>query len=193
SSGFGEWGVDECLDSLGRQGTEKCIVIGIDSGPGRMSEYNPYDYKATKGNANAYIDFIVNSLKPYVDKNLRTMVHKKHTFIAGSSMGGLVSFYAVMKYPDVFGGAGIFSPSFWIAPAIINDLDKAGKKMHSKLFFYAGATESTTMLSDMQNVESKLKSLSHSSLLEQVDANAKHNEAAWRKYFPVFYKWIMRK
>ena len=193
TAGFGEWGIDECLDSLFSQGKKECIVIGIDNGPKRMNEYNPYDFKqAGKGEGNEYIDFIAKTLKPYVDKHLRTLKDKKNTFIAGSSMGGLISLYAVMKYPNVFGGAGIFSPAFWTASGLENDLKTTAKKINSKLFFYAGGSESDRMVPDMKQIENDIKSLSSSKIYEEIDPEAKHNEAAWRKYFPDFYRLIIQ-
>ena len=95
------------------QGNRECIVVGIDNGPKRMSEYNPYEFKPYGvGEGDKYVDFLATTLKPYIDKNFRTLPGKKNAFTAGSSMGGLISLYAVLKYPDVFGGAGIVSPPF---------------------------------------------------------------------------------
>jgi predicted alpha/beta superfamily hydrolase len=188
TSGFS----DECLDSLFSQGKKECIVIGIDNGPKRMNEYNPYEFKPYgNGDGDKYVDFLVNTLKPYIDKNFHTLPGKKNTFVAGSSMGGLISLYAVMKYPGVFGGAGIFSPSFQAALAIDDEIINATTKMKSKLFFYAGGKESDTMIPNMQKIEADIKATSSSKIYEKTDAGAKHNEAAWRKYFPEFYIWIM--
>ncbi len=106
----GEWGVDETLDSISSHGKE-IIVVAVDhGGQKRINEYCPYDMeKFGKGEGNQYVDFLVKDLKPFIDKNYRTEKDKQNTFIAGSSMGGLISMYAVLKYPGVFGGAGVFS------------------------------------------------------------------------------------
>ena len=192
TSGFGEWGVDEALDSLFASGKKKCIVIGIDNGAKRMNEYNPYEFKPYgNGEGDKYVDFLVHTLKPYIDKKYRTSPGKKNTFVAGSSMGGLISLYAVMKYPKVFGGAGIFSPAFWTASGLVNDVARSAKKIKSKLFFYAGGKEGERMLPDMKKIESEIDRLSSAKIYEKVDMDARHNEAAWRKYFPVFYNWIL--
>ncbi|HUS00569.1 MAG TPA: alpha/beta hydrolase-fold protein [Chitinophagaceae bacterium] len=192
TSGFGEWGVDECLDSLFAQGKKECIVIGIDNGARRMNEYNPYEFKPYgNGEGDKYVDFLANTLKPYIDKTFRTKSEKKNTFIAGSSMGGLISLYAVMKYPNVYGGAGIFSPAFWTAPGLENDVARSAKKIKSKLFFYAGGKEGDRMIPDMKKIEAEIKALSSSKIYERTDMEARHNEAAWRKYFPEFYNRIL--
>ena len=192
TSGFGEWGVDECLDSLFKQGKKECIVIGIENGTKRMNEYNPYEFKPYgNGEGDKYVEFLVKTLKPFIDKNFRTLSNKKNTFIAGSSMGGLISLYAVIKYPSVFGGAGIFSPAFQTAPALENDINNMPKKINSRLYFYAGGKESDSMIPNMQKIEADIKSISSSKIYERTDADAKHNEASWRKYFPEFYKWML--
>ena len=191
--------MDECLDSLFSQGNKECIVIGIDNGAKRMNEYNPYEFKPYgNGEGDKYVDFLANTLKPNIDKNFRTLPDKKNTFIAGSSMGGLISLYAVIKYPNTYGGAGIFSPAFWTASGLENDLNKSVKKIKSKLFFYAGGKEGDRMIPDMKKIEADIKALpayrtarSSSKIYERVDNDEKHNEAAWRKYFPEFYKWML--
>lgn len=192
TSGFGEWGVDEYLDSIAEKGKKESIIIGIDNGSKRMNEYNPYYFaRAGKGEGKEYVDFLVKTLKPYIDSNFRTLTDKQNTFIAGSSMGGLISLYAVLRYPSVFGGAGIFSPAFWTADEMDKDIERLSPAVNAKLFFYAGEKESDKMVADMKRVETKIKIKSKSPVTEIVDPEAGHNEAAWRKYFPEFYQWIL--
>lgn len=192
TAAFGEWGIDEYLDSLFIAGKNRSIIIGIDNGQDtRMNEYNPYTFQQFgKGEGSEYVDFLVKTLKPYVDKNFNTLAGKKNTFIAGSSMGGLISLYAVLKYPEVFGGAGIFSPAFWTAGDIEKDVTRLGRGIKSRLFFYAGGNEGDKMIADMKRVAQKIRSVSKSNIIEIIDPTATHNEAAWRKYFPYFYQWI---
>ncbi|MEZ0128795.1 alpha/beta hydrolase [Flavobacterium sp. LBUM151] len=116
TSFVGEWNVDEKLDSL----KAPVIVVGIEHGNDkRIDELTPYkNEKYGGGNADNYVDFIVKTLKPYIDKNYRTKTKPKNTIIMGSSLGGLVSYYAAIKYPAVFGKAGVFSPSFWFSNEI---------------------------------------------------------------------------
>lgn len=190
----GEWGVDEYLDSIYKNGKNEVIVVGIDNGLSkRMSEYNPWEFENFgKGEGDKYVDFLVKNLKPFIDAHYRTLKNKDNTYIAGSSMGGLISLYAVLKYPQVFGGAGIFSPAFWTASGIDSTVIADAKKVNSKLFFYAGGKEGDSMIPDMQRIEKEVKERSKSSIKEIVDENEHHNEAAWRKYFPAFYEWTVR-
>ncbi len=193
----GEWGVDECIDSM----KIKSIVVAIDNGGDkRLNEYCPYDfslkgiainYSSNKGEGSQYIDFLVMTLKPFIDQHYRTLKDRKNTFIAGSSMGGLISMYAVLKYPKVFGGAGVFSPAFWVGPGIFDDIKAKGKKVNSYIYFYAGRQESETMVPDMLKAFDDMSVVSKSRMIKVVRGDGKHNEPTWRKEFPLFYKWMM--
>ena len=189
----GEWGVDEYLDSIDKENKKEVIVVGIDNGLSkRMSEYNPWEFENFgKGEGDKYVDFLVRNLKPYIDAHYRTLKTKSGTYIAGSSMGGLISLYAVLKYPAVFGGAGIFSPAIWTASGIDSTVIADAKKVNSKLFFYAGGKEGDSMIPDMKRIEKEIRERSKSPVKEIVDENEHHNEAAWRKYFPGFYEWTV--
>ncbi|MCO6488775.1 MAG: hypothetical protein J5I98_10175 [Phaeodactylibacter sp.] len=123
------WRVDEVLDSLNEAGTlPEIIVVGIHNSGARMAEYMPekpgelvaqriaetdHDwYKAFKTDpprSDNQLKFIVEELKPFIDAHFKTKKGRANTFIAGSSMGGLMSAYAICEYPDVFGGAACFS------------------------------------------------------------------------------------
>lgn len=191
-AGFEEWGVDESLDSLIKKGQQPCIVVAIDNGPNRITEYNPFYFeKFGDGEGDNYINFIVNNLKPAIDKRYRTLTAKNNTIIAGSSMGGLISYYAILKYPEVFGKAGIFSPAFWTSGKGISELtDSLGPHMDGMLFFYMGRMEGDQYLKEMTEVCDKLGKLSTAYIYTAVDEKGLHNEKAWRKWFSEFYKWI---
>jgi predicted alpha/beta superfamily hydrolase len=190
----GEWGVDETLDTLGPE-TKECIVVAVDHGGAkRLNEYNPYNTdRFGKGEGDLYLDFLVKTLKPYIDKKYRTRKKKDDTFIAGSSMGGLISLYAVLKYPKVFGGAGVFSPAFWIGNGIFNDIRMKGKQAKSHIYFYGGKQENETMIPDMLKAFEEMRKVSKSKMEVVIRDDGKHNEPTWRKEFPLFYSWIMRK
>lgn len=193
---FGEWGIDEALDTLMRRYNKEIIVVGIDNGgEKRMTEYNPYDNpKFGKGEGNLYIDFLANTLKPYIDQHYRTLKDPQHTFIAGSSMGGLISLYAVVKYPHVFGGAGVISPALWTAPAIYKDVENAtwSEKVAPKFFFYGGGQEGESMVPDMDKVIGIIEKKGSFQLRRVMSPLGKHNEPTWRKEFPEFFAFITR-
>lgn len=193
----GEWKVDEFLDSAV---LKSCIVVAIANGENkRMNEYCPFDFvlnkktqQKEKGEGPQYVDFIIKTLKPFIDKKYNTLKNKENTFIAGSSMGGLVSLYALLKYPKVFGGAGIFSPSVWICkPEILKLINSAGKKINSKIYFYCGKQESDKMVTDMLLTLETINKVSKSKITTVIRDDGKHNENSWQKEFPFFYRWIM--
>ena len=169
------------------------IVVGIDNGgEKRLNEYSPYDMeKYGKGEGDKYVEFLVKTLKPFVDKNYRTKKCDDHTFIAGSSMGGLISFYAMLKYPRVFGAAGVFSPAFWITPQLKNIDPKRAKKVRGRIYFYAGNQESDTMVPDMLNVFRQMQMHSKAKMETVIRAEGKHDENSWREEFVKFYEWLI--
>src|SRR5215217_4336164 len=91
-----EWYLDENMTAIHAQ----CIIIGIDNGEEkRATEYNFRDNeKFGCGEGRKYIEFIVETLKPVIDEKLRTLTDREHTHIAGSSLGGLISFYGAMYF-----------------------------------------------------------------------------------------------
>ena len=192
TSYVGEWNIDEKLDSLNAQ----VIVIGIEhGGEKRMEELTPYkNEKYGGGKADDYLDFIVKTLKPEVDKKFRTKANAANTTIMGSSLGGLVSFYAILKYPEVFGKAGVFSPSFWFNRKEIFALAEAKKKIKTKIYFLCGDSEGDAdMVKDLDAMDKLLSSkrCDCKHLTKKVVVpKGQHNEKLWRDGFVKAYLWL---
>lgn len=186
----GEWHIDEKLDSLKAQ----TIVIGIEHGrEKRVDELSPYKHeKYGGGDADKYLDFLVTTLKPYVDVHYRTKPDKENTAIFGASVGGLVSFYAMLKYPKVFGKVGAFSPSFWFSEDLY-DLVHATDTIDAKIYFMAGDHESNEMIPDLNRMEElvKHKIKNKKQLHKKVVHNGRHNETLWANEFVNAYLWLM--
>ncbi|HZH96447.1 MAG TPA: alpha/beta hydrolase-fold protein [Flavisolibacter sp.] len=189
----GEWGIDEALDTL-ENGAGEMIVVAVDhGGDKRINEYAPFNMERYgKGEGDAYINFLVKTLRPYINKNYRTKTQAKHNYTAGSSTGGLISFYALLKYPRSWGGAGVFSPAFWIAPQLKGVVARKAKKVKGRIYFFAGQQESKTMVPDMLSVFTELNKHSKAKMALVIRAEGKHNEATWRKEFPAFYQWLAK-
>ena len=121
----GEWEVDETLNQLFAGGeTEGIIIVGIDCEPEcRRDEYSPWERTLIEqgGEGDDYLDFLVNNLKPYIDKNYRTLPDREHTGIGGSSMGGFISLYGGLKYQEVFSKIAAFSPAIFVHPDKLDD------------------------------------------------------------------------
>lgn len=115
-----EWGVDETLSRLMSEGRIRpCIVVGMDCGSLRYEEYYPSricesipDGVLPEGFiplGDEYLKFIVEEVKPFIDANYSTYGDAAHTFVSGSSCGGLISSYALCEYPEIFSGAACLS------------------------------------------------------------------------------------
>jgi len=192
TSYVGEWNVDETLDSI----NAKVIVIGIEhGGDKRIDELTPFKHsKYGGGKADDYLDFIVNTLKPKIDATYRTKTNSKNTAIFGSSLGGLVSFYTAIKYPNVFGKVGCFSPAFWFGRNEMNELLAKTKDFDTKIYFLCGDNEGDAdVIPDMKNVEYWVNSKRcecKKKNKEVIVKGGQHNEKLWREQFKKAYLWL---
>lgn len=127
------WRADQAVSNLMKRGQiEDTLIVGIwNSGNDRYAEYYPqkflafapdavrieYETVAANGKlrSDAYLKFIVEELKPAIDRKYPTKPGPQHTYVAGSSMGGLISLYSLVEYPQVFGGAAGLS-THWVGP-----------------------------------------------------------------------------
>jgi len=193
---FGEWGIDETMRDLQLAGDRGAIIIGIDNGGSeRLNELSPWvNVNYGGGLGEGYTDFIRNTLKPYVDANFRTLPDRLNTAIAGSSMGGLISMYGAARYPETFGKVGILSPAFWFSDSL--DIWLNGITIPSQLrtYFVAGTTESSTMISNINEVKNILlqKGINDTNIRVVTKADGEHSEWFWRREFPDLYKWLFR-
>lgn len=186
----GEWHIDETLDSL----KAKVIVVGIAHGnEKRIDELTPFkNEQYGGGNGDLYLAFIVNQLKPYIDRVYRTKKGKYNTAIGGSSLGGLISYYATLKYPKIFGKCIVFSPAFWINPELFT-LTEQTKTLKSKIYFMCGDSESDTMVNDMERMITALSTTRCSCLhltKKAIIAHGKHTEKLWSNEFAKAYLWL---
>lgn len=202
SSYSGEWGVDETLNKLYKEKDLKLIVVGVDNGQSlRLDEYSPWENeKYGGGEGNAYLEFIVETLKPYIDQHYNTLTNKDNTAIIGSSMGGLISHYAGMKYPEVFGKVGVFSPAFWFAPEINEYTKTHGNIKNSKIYFLAGGKEGSNVsfkeinetVSGMNTIRDILieEDFPPENIKLKVVPEGIHNEKLWRENFEETIRWF---
>jgi predicted alpha/beta superfamily hydrolase len=192
----GEWQVDETLNQLDSTLKQNCIVIGIDNGAEkRMTEYAPWDHpRFGKGEGAAYTRFMVETLKPYIDQHFRTLPEPSSTAVMGSSMGGLIAFYAALEYPHVFGKAGVFSPSFWHSEAAFEFAQKkAPQAKKLKIYLLTGALEGKAeMIEPMQRMTKVLQAAGFTKrrLFSSLPKDGKHNEAFWAREFAGAYTWL---
>jgi len=194
TSFVGEWGVDEMMNELARTKQLEVIVVGIDHGDEkRMTELNAWDNdKFGKGEGRDYLRFVVGIVKPYVDAHYRTLPDRAHSAMMGSSLGGLITHFAMYEYGDVFSRFGIFSPAYWIAPEVREFTRTHMLAPGARLWFYTGSMEDSEMVANMDAVVAIIREPHESApaLRVEVTPGAVHNEQAWRAEFPHAVEWL---
>ncbi len=189
-----EWSVDESMQSMFNTFSPSAIIIGIDNGEAdRLNEYSPWvNSQYGGGQGEAYAAFIVNTLKPFVDNYFRTLPGREYTGIMGSSMGGLISFFSSMNYQNVFGKAGIFSPSFWFSDSIYSFISQTGHQSPMRMYFLAGDQESSSMIPDINSVMNALSSagFSGNEMHLKTVQGGQHAEWFWASEFSEAFQWL---
>jgi len=218
-----EWGIDETASALMKSGdVRKFIVVGIFNGDElRHQEYFPekvyrmlprakqdtlYGYESDKLQADEYLKFITEELKPYIDKTYSVYTDAANTVVMGSSMGGLISMYAISEYPDIFGAAACVSthwpgfdpknmgevPDLMLAYMRTNLPDP----VHHRLYFDNGDQTLDAYYPPLQQkVDALVQELGYSSKnwLTVFDKGANHSEDAWRGRLPGVLRFLFGK
>ncbi|WP_194974236.1 alpha/beta hydrolase [Aquiflexum lacus] len=195
SSPFGNWQIDKKLAVMSDYGIGQIIIIAIEHAEKeRVLEYNFGKTLLGQGEGKKYIRFIADTLKPFVDKNFRTKSEREFTGIGGSSMGGLVSIFSGLIYPEVYGKLMIFSPSLWVIPKIKFSFLDFFEPMDTKVYLYAGGDESETMIRHVKKFKKRL--LKRESIRERmkvklsINMEGKHSETYWSDEFPKAIEWL---
>lgn len=192
---FGNWALDKKLAVLSERGTGDLIIIAIDhAAEQRIAEFTPsFQTRLGRGEGKKYVRFLTDTLKPFVDKNFRTLPSREHTGIGGSSMGGLISIYAGLMYPEAYGKLMIFSPSLWVSPNIPFNVMDLSEPFEGRIYLYGGAAESTSMVPNMERFRAALTDRHEQSRLAfhlAIDPQGMHNEARWGEEFPRAVEWL---
>jgi enterochelin esterase-like enzyme len=219
-----EWKVDEVFSELISSGKiEPCIVVGIwNTGSDRISEYFPnkifslIDPNVQKllsdkycngksANGDNYLRFLATELKPFIDSNYSTHPDKENTFIMGSSMGGLISIYAISEYPEVFSGAACMStawlssiePNYEIPTAVFQYLKtNMATPWGHKIYMDYGTGESDKpyeLTQSFVDLIAKGKGYGESNYLSKVFEKDQHDEIAWSKRLNVPLEFLVPK
>jgi len=144
-----EWGADEAAQRLIRAGRlEPLIIVGIYNTPDRMSEYTPWrDAARGGGNGEKYESFVIDSVKPFIDGTYRTQPDRKHTAVAGSSLGGLISLDMCLRHPEVFSMGGVMSPALsWDDKHVIREAKEGCKALREcRIWLDMGSREGVSL------------------------------------------------
>jgi predicted alpha/beta superfamily hydrolase len=203
----GEWQVDETMEALSQEGLE-AIVVGIPNmGEKRLDEYSPFhQLKLGGGSGDQYLAFLMETVKPLIDKEFRTCPDREHTAIMGSSLGGFISLYGFFRYPQVFGLVSIMSPAFWFARGAIYTYVENAPFTPGKIYLDVGTREHgghrSTMKSHsrryyaavrrMQRILVKKGYRPKRDLLYVEEKWAGHEEQAWARRLPNAIRFLLQ-
>jgi len=195
----GEWGVDETLDQLAASGQDLggCLVVAVDNADRhRLDEYSPWRNPRIRrgGEGEQYVDFLVHTLKPYIDHHYRTRPERAATYVAGSSMGALLATYAALRHPAIFGGVGVFSPAYWFAgPSLLAYIAQHAPRPDTRWYLVCGTLEAPAMVPLMTAARDAL----HNAGVPATNLNFNalpdgvHAEWFWRREFVGAYRWLL--
>jgi predicted alpha/beta superfamily hydrolase len=201
-----EWRVDETAQALIQSGAiEPIIIVGVYNTSDRIDEYTPARDPKYKqgGKADLYGRLLVEELKPLIDTTYRTLRDARHTGLGGSSLGGLVSLYLGLKYPQTFSRLAVVSPSVWFADrTIVRDVLTLKMKPSVRLWVDIGMNEGQDELDSIQTADDArlLRDAliargwkSGSDLSYTEIEGAQHNEPAWAKRVEPILKYLFPK
>ena len=225
------WDVDDVASDLLSKGeVKKFIVVGIwNGGQTRHQDYfpqKPFEQLTSAGKdtvvaqlqragrakeifkpqSDNYLRFIVNELKPFIDKKYSVYKNRENTFIAGSSMGGLISFYAICEYPKIFGGAACLS-THWVGAFTLENnpmpkeflkylTEKLPSPNKHKIYFDCGDQTLDALYPDIQKkVDSIMvvKGYNSNSWLTKYFPGENHSEQAWNKRLNIPLGFLFKK
>ena len=184
------WEVDDTNDDLVAQGLmREVIVVGIDNNADRMSEYTPVsDPTYGGGNGDAYLDFVAQELMPHINASYRALTGPENTLIGGSSLGGLISFWAGWTRSNIFGTAICMSSSFWWNDrSMIRMVEShTGAKIPARFYIDAGGisdgAENTAAMRDALEAHGYLHG---QDLFHWYEPSGSHDEASWAARFHI--------
>lgn len=189
------WGMKEYMD----RENPGVIIAAVEcdhEGNGRLEEYTPWPFMARgmgyiKAKGDTYMDWLVRVFKQGVDRRFRTLPEREHTYICGSSMGGLMSIYAICRCNHVFSRAAALSPSLWMASGkIVQMIRECAMEEDTIVYMDYGSEE----MKNHRQIREALKYTTDAFLDRQVNVcmrivpGGRHCEASWEKQIPVFMK-----
>lgn len=193
------WGM---LDYMDRTGTEMIIAaVECNHSPdgGRLSEYSPFTFSDPKlghitGRGKTTMDWWVNTFKPLIDSHYPTLPDRRHTFIAGSSMGGLMSLYALLEYNTVFSRAAALSPSIWFAAEQLDALIRNARLAPDTVLYMDYGSREIRFHPNMRHRFGQVASLLIDREIQlscRIVPGGDHCEASWERQIPFFFNTLL--
>jgi predicted alpha/beta superfamily hydrolase len=184
------WRAGETADRMNwASQSEPIILVGVaNTGLRRMAEYTPTrDYRLGGGEGHRYGRLLVEELKPWVDANFRTVPDPAATGLGGSSLGGLITLYLGLRYPNIFRRLAVLSPSiWWDQRSILGFVAEANPRPPLTIWLDIGTAEGARHVRDTELLERRLTARGWKPGIDlqllEVDG-AVHNEDAWANRF----------
>src|SRR4051812_13615228 len=199
STAFGgnEWRLDDTAEELIERGAiEPMIIVGIyNTGEQRIHEYTPTaDAKLGGGKADLYGRMLVEEIKPFIDRNYRTLNGAENTGLGGSSLGGLVTLHLGLKYPKIFGKLAILSPSvWWDNKVILREIEQLPQKPDLRIWLDMGTGEGGMALEDTEKLRDAMgaKGWRVGDDLAYLEIpGATHSESSWAERVGPFLQFL---
>lgn len=186
------WGLADYLDYT----NTKLIIAAVECdtvGNGRLSEYSPIDFTMPDGTfipgkGKIYMDWLVQEFKPFIDSNFRTLPDREHTAIAGSSMGGLMTLYALAAYNNYFSRGAALSPSLWVGGEMPYFLADGVFGRGTQIYMDYGSREFANHSKQRKRFAALTKQLIEKGVFvtARIVPYGTHSEASWERQVPVF-------
>ena len=191
-----DWHVGRTADAaIDNRAVEPLIIVGIYNTRARVSEYTPTHVpKLGGGRADRYAKFLIEEVKPFVEREYRVLPGSLHAGIGGSSLGGLVSLYLGLKHSAIFGKIAALSPSVWWNQLFIHRFVKALRvERRPRIWLDIGTREGARMVEDVERFRDLLLQrgwrLEQGLHYERVEG-AEHNEIAWAQRVRPFLEFL---
>ena len=193
------WGMKEYMDTTSTPLIIAAVECNHSPDNGRLKEYSPYSFTDSRfgniiGKGKITIEWLVHTFKKDIDEHFPTIPDREHTFIAGSSMGGLMSLYAALEYNRFFSRAACLSPSLWVdIQKICRLIERTKIRPGTVIYMDYGSRELNShpnMLFQFQKVASLLFK-NHVMLDCRIVPGGEHCEASWEKQIPFFMNTLL--
>lgn len=207
----GEWAVDETMEHLAYAHGLEAIVVGIpNAGRHRVDEYSPFvEPRLGGGRGDSYLGFLAHTVKPLIDHDFRTLPDRTQTALLGSSMGGLISLYGYFRFSEVFGLAGVMSPSLWFGGEAVFDYVESAGYAPGRIYLDAGtrelgedlhnglphrATSSRQYYASVRRMKRILIRKGYRPTVDILHVEEKwagHSESSWARRFPAAIRFLL--
>lgn len=193
------WGMKEYMDRTETQMIIAAVECNHSPDHGRLREYAPFSFRDSQcgsitGMGHVTMEWLVHTFKPFIDREYRTLPDRKNTYIAGSSMGGLMSIYAVTQYNHIFRGAAALSPSVWTAPVKLEQMIRRVKiSPDTVVYMDYGAKEMEQRPDVRKHIEMTAAVLLQKKVLltGRIIPGGMHCEASWERQIPFFMNTLL--